>query len=311
MKDKQIGGNTTHPANDKLWKSSEVRNLVEPRIFYSAEEKKEKNRLRNQRFYKARKAEYEKLKEETTRRVANNEMTQAEADAQLDKAAPGWYRTIRELQRKINEASTGSEEHASLRTRLNEVVQQNAMMAHQFQVQCQLICDLYCPDSSDDTDDSVATPIFPPAALQWPTTPSTDAYLRIIALVFPMSFWRQIDQPHAKHIRDCAFDLLHPDHSQRLDTYMDQEEKAAVAAVFSASATLVDEAIRKWKESDVQMAEWNKSWLQVQREIQQAYLPQSDVAPAFVAGLIFVDASALLQSRRRMQQNLSAPPTFS
>jgi hypothetical protein len=264
--------------------------------------------LRNQQFYKARKAEYERLKEETARRVANNEMTQSEADAQLDKAAPGWYRTIRELQRKINATSSGSEQYASLRQQLNDVMQQNAEMAHQFQIQCQFIYDLHCPESSDTVASITDIPSFPPTALLWPTEVSIEAYLRIIALIFPMSYWSQIIQPHSKTIRDCALDLLHPDHSNKFDAYMDQEDKASVTSVFIASAKLVDQYMQQWSANEIKMAEWNQSWLQIQRDIQQAYLPQSGTAPTFVAGLIFADAKGMIENlRRRSQQNNDTP----
>jgi hypothetical protein len=85
-------------------------------------------------------------------------MTQAEADEQLDKLAPGWYKTIRELHRKVDgvEATT---------------------------------------------------------ALEWPNNASTDAYLKIVALAFPMSQWSKIAKPVSKTIQH---DVCHPDITNNL-----------------------------------------------------------------------------------------------
>ena len=59
-------------------------------------------------------------------------MTQAEADKQLNKVAPGWYKTIRELQRKINIAEAGSSAENELQEQMNDLVQQNVTMAEQY-----------------------------------------------------------------------------------------------------------------------------------------------------------------------------------
>jgi hypothetical protein len=278
-----------------LWQSEAVKSVLARRQFFSEEEKREKNRIRNQAFYRAKKAEYERVKRETAAKLARQEMTQAEADEQLDKAAPGWYKTIRELQKKIRTAAGGSAKESELQLQLNNVMQQNAAMAHQFQEQCQLIYDLFCPphDSSDQ-----AAP-FPPVALQWPTNPSTEAYLMVIALVFPMSYWNQITEPESKAIRDCVLDLIHPDKADKLDQYLDLKDKASICAVFNASCNLVDEEMREWAGNRVKKAEWTRTWARVQRDIQTAYLPQSGSTPSFVAGLVFGDAYGMVQAKIR------------
>jgi hypothetical protein len=265
------------------------------RRFYSEAEKKEKNRLRNQAFYLARKVEYERVKRETTAKIASNQMTQAEADKQLDKVAPGWYKTIRELQRKINIAEAGSSAENELQERMNDLVQQNATMAEQYREQCQYIYNLYHPtEGSNDQETSFSFP-----ALSWPNKASTEAYLKIIALIFPMSYWSKIKSPESKTVRDCVHDLIHPDKVDKLDQYLSPEDKISISAIFNASAELVDRDMQMWSGNRIKRAEWSQRWAKVQRDIQTAYLPQSESTPSFVVGLVFQDVYGMIEAQTR------------
>ncbi|TMC19085.1 MAG: hypothetical protein E6J34_15610 [Chloroflexi bacterium] len=222
-------------------------------------------------------------------------MTQAEADKQLDKVAPGWYKTIRELQRKINIAEAGSSSQTELQVRLNDLVQQNATMAEQYHEQCQYIYNLYHL-TTDSNDQAIS---FPFPALEWPNKASTEAYLKIIALVFPMSYWSKITSPESKTVRDCVHDLIHPDKVDKLDQYLSPEDKTSICAIFNASAELVDREMQKWSGNRVKKAEWSQRWAKVQRDIQTAYLPQSESTPSFVVGLVFQDVYEMMEAKTR------------
>ena len=131
---------------------------------------------------------------------------------------------------------------------------------------------------------------------------STEAYLKIVALVFPMSYWNKVTEPESKAMRDCMHDLIHCEKVDKLDQYMTIEDKTAISAIFNASSKLVDQEMQEWSGNRVKKADWARTWAQVQKDIQTAYLPQSGAAPTFVAALIFEDANGVVEAKKRRER---------
>ena len=114
-----------------------------------------------------------------------------------------------------------------------------------------------------------------------------------------MSYWSRVTEPESKTIRDCVRDLIHPDKIDKLDQCMTIEDKTTILAIFNASSELVDKEMQEWSGNKIKRAEWSRAWAQVQKDIQTACLPQSGVAPTFVAALIFEDAKGMVEAKKR------------
>lgn len=281
----ETGYDERHPKRDKLWKSDEVKKYIASRHFPTPAERTQAKKARNKRNYQARKAKYDEIKAKTKEELAAGTITQSEADERLNKYAVGWYKTVRDLQAKINKAEAGSAAKGEVEAQLQMMIESNEELAQQFQSQCQLIFDLFVKEPQNPR---------PPACLQWPEEASLDAYLRIVALTLPMTLWP--NDPFMDIVRKTVVKHLHPDNVGGGE-YLGNNDREVITARFNASVDKLIEAKKEWSINKLEQAQWLQRWIKLRMEIQEGFLPTTDKVSPFVWKQLLEDSFEMVKSR--------------
>lgn len=283
---KPNGYNARYPRRDKLWNETAVKKYVALRHHQSINEKTEAKRERNRRHYRSKKAKYDQIKAQTKADLDAGKITPAQAQGLIDQHAVGWYKTIRDLRQKVNEAEAGSVGRSEAEAELKRVEDQSQDMANSFQSLNQTLHEIFSGKPQRQ---------FPLPCLSWPTERSISAYLRIVALTIPMRIWPP--DPATDSVRKSVIRVLHPDKEKELSEYITKDERDIVTAIFNASSDILFKEVKEvWPVNKLKKAEFLRTWATTQQDVQEGFLPQSDKFAPFVFRVVMEDVARAVAS---------------
>ena len=136
-------------------------------------------------------------------------MTEEEPQKILEPLAIGWYKTVHHSDTIIGD--------------FNYLLGQIAIIYGQF------------PANEENT---LGGPVVPRISLNWPTTPSEDAYLYFVLHLIPLQHLIQIRNPYEESLYRIIMAILHLD-STHLSSWFVKSDKETLSPIVSGCITLI------------------------------------------------------------------------
>lgn len=154
-------------------------------------------------------------------------MTEEESQKILEPLAIGWYKTVHD-----NETIIGD---------FNYLLGQIAIIYGQF-------------PANEGND--IGGPVVPRISLNWPSTPSEDAYLYFVLHLIPLQHLIQIRNPYEESVYRIIMAIFHPD-STHLSSWLVKSDKETLSPIANACITLIKNQKLTKSEEKTRLKKWD------------------------------------------------------
>ena len=283
----EIGGNATHPKDDPLWDTEEMRLLLRRRGIMTEEEKKSRLRQKNHESYLKSKEKIEQTKAEVAEYVAEGKLDQAKADNIIRSRLRGYYRAQFENEIIARASSQCQENYSHLKAQTLVFRERFTQLSDSAQLQHTILTQCF-----NRPDEAMLGGFLERNNVSWPTQPSIFAFWLIYCLAVPISSWPvdSMDSP-IPDVNACykaAALAVHPDKADQERDILGRELRNNITSILNASRDLVLEALPSNPIEDSQVARW---WEFTKYKVLTAMQPKGEFPPYFISFLVDQAAS--------------------